>query len=104
MLVARACASTLKEVSHTHDELSVIGLQHQHLAINGVLPPFAGENDPLAQSILAREEKALQAMPDNLANLPRSQLYLKPFNWSVWKPCGSYLPRATPHRLFLLPR
>jgi arsenite-transporting ATPase len=80
VLVARAQASTLKEVSHTHDELSAIGLQHQHLAINGVLPPFAGENDPLAQSILVREEKALQAMPDNLANLPRSQLYLKPFN------------------------
>ena len=80
VLVARAQTSTLKEVSHTHDELSAIGLQHQHLAINGVLPPFAGENDPLAQSILAREEKALQAMPDNLANLPRSQLYLKPFN------------------------
>lgn len=80
VLVARAQASTLKEVSHTHDELSAIGLQHQHLAINGVLPPFAGENDRLAQSILAREEKALRAMPDNLANLPRSQLYLKPFN------------------------
>lgn len=45
-----------------------------------MLPPFAGEDDPLAQSILVREEKALQAMPDNLANLPRSQLYLKPFN------------------------
>lgn len=80
VLVARAQASTLKEVSHTHDELYAIGLQHQHLAINGVLPPFAGEDDPLAQSILAREERALQAMPDNLANLPRSQLYLKPFN------------------------
>ncbi|WP_434556397.1 arsenical pump-driving ATPase (plasmid) [Klebsiella oxytoca] len=80
VLVARAQASTLKEVSHTHDELSAIGLQHQHLAINGVLPPFAGEDDPLAQSILVREENALQAMPDNLANLPRSQLYLKPFN------------------------
>jgi arsenite-transporting ATPase len=80
VLVARAQASTLKEVSHTHDELSAIGLQHQHLAINGVLPPFAGEHDPLAQSILAREEKALQAMPENLAHLPRSQLYLKPFN------------------------
>ncbi|EPY2445313.1 arsenical pump-driving ATPase [Escherichia coli] len=80
VLVASAQASTLKEVSHTHDELSAIGLQHQHLAINGVMPPFAGENDPLAQGILAREEKALQAMPDNLANLPRSQLYLKTFN------------------------
>ncbi|MEH0887309.1 arsenical pump-driving ATPase [Enterobacter sp. UNJFSC 003] len=80
VLVARAQASTLKEVSHTHDELSAIGLQHQHLAINGVLPPFVGENDPLAQSILAREGKALLAMPENLANLPRSQLFLKPFN------------------------
>ncbi|HBS6952138.1 TPA: arsenical pump-driving ATPase [Klebsiella pneumoniae] len=80
VLVARAQASTLKEVSHTHDELSAIGLQHQHLAINGVLPPFVGENDPLAQSILAREEQALLAMPENLAHLPRSQLYLKPFN------------------------
>ncbi|XGF13526.1 arsenical pump-driving ATPase [Klebsiella pneumoniae] len=80
VLVARAQASTLKEVSHTHDELSAIDLQHQHLAINGVLPPFAGENDPLAQSIWAREEKALLAIPENLANLPRSQLYLEPFN------------------------
>lgn len=80
VLVARAQASTLKEVSHTHDELSAIGLQHQHLAINGVLPTFVGENDPLAQSILAREDKALLAMPENLANIPRSQLYLKPFN------------------------
>ncbi|HDS2572722.1 TPA: arsenical pump-driving ATPase [Klebsiella pneumoniae] len=80
VLVARAQVSTLKEVSHTHDELSAIGLQHQHLAINGVLPPFVGENDPLAQSILAREGKALLAIPENLANLPRSQLFLKPFN------------------------
>ncbi|QLR75180.1 arsenical pump-driving ATPase [Citrobacter freundii] len=80
VLVARAQTSTLKEVSHTHDELYAIGLQHQHLAINGVLPPFAGVDDRLAQSILAREEKALLAMPENLAALPRSQLYLKPFN------------------------
>ncbi|RRE15639.1 hypothetical protein EAN86_01325 [Klebsiella pneumoniae] len=86
VLVARAQASTLKEVSHTHEELSAIGLQHQHLAINGVLPPFAGEQDPLAHSILAREERALRAMPENLAHLPRSMLYLKPLIWLVWKP------------------
>lgn len=79
VLVARAQASTLKEVSHTHEELSAIGLQHQHLAINGVLPPFAGEQDPLAHGLLARR-RALRAMPENLAHLPRSMLYLKPFN------------------------
>ncbi|SQI36026.1 Arsenical pump-driving ATPase [Leminorella richardii] len=80
VLVARAQSSTLKEVSHTYDELYQIGLHHQHLAINGVLPPEAGENDVLAQSILAREDKALRDMPENLAKLPRSQLPLKPFN------------------------
>ncbi|HEC6701032.1 TPA: arsenical pump-driving ATPase [Salmonella enterica subsp. enterica serovar Weltevreden] len=80
VLVARAQSSTLKEVSHTHDELYQIGLHHQHLAVNGILPPIGGGNDALARSILAREEKALSDMPENLASLPRSSLYLKPFN------------------------
>ncbi len=80
VLVARAQSSTLKEVSHTHDELSQIGLKSQHLAINGVLPPQAAENDLLARSIMAREERAISQMPENLAALPRTLLPLKPFN------------------------
>ncbi|MDE8815676.1 MULTISPECIES: arsenical pump-driving ATPase [Citrobacter] len=80
VLVARAQSSTLKEVSHTHDELYQIDLHHQHLAVNGILPSTGGGNDALARSILAREEKALSDMPENLASLPRSSLYLKPFN------------------------
>ncbi|GKX49842.1 arsenical pump-driving ATPase [Budvicia aquatica] len=80
VLVARAQSSTLKEVSHTYEELYHIGIQQQHLAINGVLPPEAAENDALAQSIVEREAQALNEMPENLANLPRTQLALKPFN------------------------
>lgn len=80
VLVARAQTSTLKEVSHTHDELSHLGLKHQHLAINGVLTPQQDEHDPLAQSILAREERALSAMPENLLQLPQTRLPLKSFN------------------------
>jgi len=80
VLVARAQTSTLKEVSHTHDELYHLGLKHQHLAINGVLTPRLSEHDPLAQSILAREEKALSEMPANLMSLPQSKLPLKSFN------------------------
>ncbi|NIG77507.1 arsenical pump-driving ATPase [Klebsiella sp. Ap-873] len=80
VLVARAQTSTLKEVSHTHDELSQLGLKHQHLAINGVLTPQPDEHDPLAQSILTREEKALAAMPENLLQLPQTRLPLKSFN------------------------
>ncbi|WNJ81545.1 arsenical pump-driving ATPase [Cedecea neteri] len=80
VLVARAQTSTLKEVSHTHDELYQLGLKHQHLAINGVLTPQPDEHDPLAQSILTREEKALAAMPENLLQLPQTRLPLKSFN------------------------
>lgn len=80
VLVARAQISTLKEVSHTHDELYHLGLKHQHLAINGVLTPRSSEHDPLAQSILAREEKALSEMPANLMSLPQTKLPLKSFN------------------------
>jgi arsenite-transporting ATPase len=80
VLVARAQTSTLKEVSHTHDELYHLGLKHQHLAINGVLTPLLSEHDPLAQSILAREEKALSEMPANLMSLPQTKLPLKSFN------------------------
>ncbi|PHI30670.1 arsenical pump-driving ATPase [Budvicia aquatica] len=80
VLVARAQSSTLKEVSHTYEELYHIGIQQQHLAINGVLPPEAAENDALAQSIVEREAQALNEMPENLANLPLTQLALKPFN------------------------
>jgi arsenite-transporting ATPase len=80
VLVARAQTSTLKEVSHTHDELYHLGLKHQHLAINGVLTPRSSEHDPLAQSILAREEKALSEMPANLMPLPQTKLPLKSFN------------------------
>lgn len=80
VLVTRAQTSTLKEVSHTHDELYHLGLKHQHLAINGILTPRSSEHDPLAQSILAREEKALSEMPANLMSLPQTKLPLKSFN------------------------
>lgn len=80
VLITRAQTSTLKEVSHTHDELYHLGLKHQHLAINGILTPRSSEHDPLAQSILAREEKALSEMPANLLSLPQTQLPLKSFN------------------------
>ncbi len=80
VLVARAQTSTLKEVSHTYEELYNIGLKQQYLAINGILPAEAATDDRLADSIIAREKKALSEMPKSLSALPRSQLPLKPFN------------------------
>ena len=80
VLVARAQSSTLKEVSHTHDELHGIGLTRQYLVINGVLPEQAAEGDPLAATIIEREQRALTQLPANLSALPQDRLPLKPFN------------------------
>ncbi len=80
VLVARAQTSTLKEVAHTSDELNAIGISNQFLAINGVLPSNAAEGDPLATTIVKREQEALKTIPANLMTLPQDQLPLKPFN------------------------
>lgn len=80
VLVARAQASALKEAARTHAELAQIGLRGQYLLINGVLSADAVGDDSLAAAIVAREQRALAAMPDALKALPVDQLALKPFN------------------------
>ncbi|WP_448505389.1 arsenical pump-driving ATPase [Immundisolibacter sp.] len=80
VLVARAQASTLREVARTHEELAAIGLRQQYLVINGVLPKSAAVDDELAAAVCAREQAAITAIPDALKALPRDQIALKPFN------------------------
>ena len=80
ILVARAQASTLREVARTHEELGKIGLSQQYLVINGVLPRTEAAIDPLAAAICDREQAVLSALPDVLKALPLDQVALKPFN------------------------
>lgn len=80
VLVARAQRSALREASRTHKELADLGLQRQHLVINGVLPESETKDDALAQTIYKREQAALETMPGNLRDLPTDNLSLKPFN------------------------
>ncbi|MEX0942194.1 MAG: arsenical pump-driving ATPase [Pseudomonadales bacterium] len=80
VLVARAQASTLREVARTHEELADIGLRQQYLVINGVLPERAAGDDELAAAVFAREQAAITAIPDALKALPRDQIALKSFN------------------------
>ncbi|MDZ7785217.1 MAG: arsenical pump-driving ATPase [Halioglobus sp.] len=80
VLVARAQASTLREVARTHEELADIGLRQQYLVINGVLPASAANEDELAAAIFAREQAAIAAIPAVLSALPRDQITLKSFN------------------------
>jgi arsenite/tail-anchored protein-transporting ATPase len=80
ILVARAQASTLKEVARTHEELAAIGLTQQYLVINGVLPEAEDDTDLLARAIRTREQAALASIPPSIASLPVDQVALKPFN------------------------
>lgn len=80
VLVARAQRSALTEIARTHGELAAIGLTHQHVVINGVLPACAGSGDPLAAAIYARERDAIATMPDELRALPLDQVDLKQVN------------------------
>ncbi len=80
VLVARAQASTLREVARTHEELADIGLRQQYLVINGVLPESAANGDALASAVYSREQAAITAVPDALKTLPLDQIGLKSFN------------------------
>jgi arsenite-transporting ATPase len=80
VLVARAQKSSLAEITRTHRELAAIGLSHQYVVINGVLPAAAGHSDPLAAAIYQREQQAIAMLPDELRTLPRDQIDLKPTN------------------------
>ncbi|MFY8116972.1 MAG: arsenical pump-driving ATPase, partial [Roseateles sp.] len=80
ILVARAQASSLREVARTHDELVHVGLSRQHLVINGLMPASEAPLDALAAAVLRREQAALAAMPAVMRELPRDEIALMPFD------------------------
>ncbi len=80
VLVARAQTSTLAEIRRTHRELAAIGLTHQYVVINGVLPTPDDDSDPLAAAIYRREQHAIASLPDELRALPLDQVDLKAAN------------------------
>ncbi|MGV1005898.1 MAG: arsenical pump-driving ATPase [Candidatus Nanopelagicales bacterium] len=80
VLVARAQTSTLAEITRTHRELAAIGLTHQYIVVNGVLPAPTDDSDPLASAIYRREQQAIAAIPEELRTLPLDQVELKATN------------------------
>jgi len=80
VLVARAQRSTLAEITRTRRELAAIGLTHQYVVINGVLPAAATAGDPLAEAIRTREQRAIADLPEELRSLPMDLVDLKTTN------------------------
>ena len=79
ILVARPRHSALAEAARTSRELAAIGIENQHLAINGVMPQD-GTADPLAAALGRRDRAALATMDAGLARLPRQIFPLRSEN------------------------
>jgi arsenite-transporting ATPase len=79
ILVARPSHSALAEAARTSAELAAIGISNQRLAINGLMPAD-GQDDPLAVSLIRKDQAAIAGMDATLAKLPRSAFPLRPEN------------------------
>jgi arsenite-transporting ATPase len=78
ILVARAEKSTLVEAERTRRELAELGIRRQELVVNGVF--HANDtSDAIAVSMERRGQRAQQAMPAGLRELPLTKLPLLPF-------------------------
>lgn len=76
VLVTRPLSSALREAGRTRDELAMLGIDADHLVINGTLP--TGDPDPLHTRMHARQQDALAQCPENLAGMHRDQIPLRP--------------------------
>lgn len=70
ILVARAEEAALKEAARANAELCEIGMENQHLIINGLFQ--ATSSDPVAKAFSLKAEVAMASLPERLAPLPRT--------------------------------
>jgi arsenite-transporting ATPase len=79
VLVTRPDPRPMQEAARTSDELRLLGLGNQRLAINGVFHA-SQPNDAAANAIEALGREAMAHLPDALATLPRDEVPLRAFN------------------------
>lgn len=75
--VARAEPSALREAARTSGELAELGVQNQHLVVNGVFQAI-DSNDPYAVALQQRGTAALSALPEGLQTIPQTIVPLSP--------------------------
>ncbi len=76
VLVSRAEAMSFQEAHRASDELGALGLNNQHLIINGVFTPTS--DDRIAAAFAEKSASAIAAMPEALKHLPRTQVPFRP--------------------------
>jgi arsenite-transporting ATPase len=78
VLVSRPERAALREAARTEGELRAIGVRNLSLVINGVFQ-VRDPGDPIAVALAERGVRALAELPAELAELPRSEVPLRPF-------------------------
>ncbi len=76
VLVARPEVTAFREAARTSGELSALGVQNQHLVVNGVFRA-TDACDQIAIAMQKRGESALDTIPDSLRVLPRTTVPLQ---------------------------
>ncbi|TWU06377.1 arsenical pump-driving ATPase [Stieleria varia] len=77
VLVARAEPSALREAARTSSELAELGVQNQHLVVNGVFEAV-DLSDQYAVALQQRGGTALKTMPEELRGFPLTIVPLSP--------------------------
>jgi len=101
VLVTRPDPRPMQEAARTAQELRLLGLANQRLAINGVFHA-SRPDDATARALEALGRQAMAAMPEALAGLPRDEVPLRAFD-TVGLPAlrallggGAVAPAAAP--------
>jgi len=76
VLVTRAEAMSFNEAHRAGSELAELGLNNQHLMINGVFTPAS--DDPIATAFADKASTAMGAMPERLKALPTTVVPFRP--------------------------
>jgi len=79
VVVSRPDPSALAEAARTAAELKSLGILNQQFIVNGIFTA-RDESDPLAVAMAKLGRESLKALPASLANLPRSNVPLRPYN------------------------
>lgn len=79
ILVARPELSTINEAARASRELTNIGMNNQHLVINGQIEQ-SKTDDALAAALVTRQHEALANLPQELRTIPVYHLFLAPCN------------------------
>lgn len=77
VLVCRPEGAALREAGRTSKELLDLGIENQHLVVNGCFTS-QDSTDPVAVAMQARAEEALRSIPESLQSIPQTHVPLSP--------------------------